>query len=258
MSRAHVQRSSIEQRLGRVLQLGAFVTFCLFAAAIAWHYEGLESPTAAGQRQPAAASDSTPRESRLSVAASGATDQTASADRDQLTSAMATLRTGHFDFTIEYKDGSHVAAALAFDLNKDADHAPRMKLDYRYTYDTYPESRRVRMLRLRQVVIGDQMWQSSNSEPWPAAPGSISSPDHIAQYLELFLPHGAAMQNAQLLSDNPRILTWSEVELHRQMTVEIEPTSGVPLQMTRTDSSDGTVMTVAYSGWNTTEAISAP
>lgn len=249
MSRSQVRRSSIEQRLGRVLQLGAFVTFCLFSAAISWHYEGLDSPTTASQQQPAGASDTTPAASRSPVAASS--------ERDQLASAIDALRTGHFEFTIDYPNGSRVAASLAFDLNRTADYVPRMKLDYLYTY-SIPGSRRPRTLRLSQAVIGNQLWQSTNSAPWPAAPGSIPSPGHIEQYVQRFLPHGAAMQDAQLLSDDPRVLNWSEEEPQRQVTVEIDPTSGTPLTLTRTDSRDSTVLAVTYSGWNTTEDISAP
>ena len=154
--------------------------------------------------------------------------------------AEAELRTGEFEILAEYGPGSRSLTKVRFDLG-DAQHPPR--LHSIITYHGVTGSRIV-----ERIMIGDQSWQRGADGRWTAVPTGGSMQEQV----HAFLPGAGVV--ADLVPESTGttvVLHWYDSSRDADVTLSVDPATGLPRQVRRVLRATGLVVTVTYSAWNT-------
>jgi hypothetical protein len=193
------------------------------------------SPTlAASERSPAATT-------ALSAEASPVT-----ALLQRVTEAESGLRMGELEATVDYSKGSHSSARVRFDLG-DAEHAPRLHIVTTYQSANGSQTS-------ERITIGDQSWQRQPDGLWVSA----TEEEGAWGQVQIFLPYVAEVSNVEIKSREPTVLHWHDVGRDAEVTLRVDPASGVPRELRQVEHVTGTVLTIVYNRWNTTVEIVPP
>jgi hypothetical protein len=165
----------------------------------------------------------------------------------QVAAAEAALRTGQLEATIDYGNGTRSAAQVRFDLG-DTGRVPRLHIITTYQSATGTQT-------LERITIGDKAWQRQPNGPWTA----IAEQEGAWGQVQTFLPHAASVSNPESVSGtNPVVLRWYGADRDTEVTLSVDPATGVPRELRQVGRTTGQVLTVTYSGWNTAVEITPP
>lgn len=179
------------------------------------------------------------------VQATGARAATPISERAM--AAEMTLRSGQFEAVLDYGDGSHVFVTMRFDLG-DKDRASRAHVvtDY-YRGDAHQISER--------IIIADRTWQRQTNGQWMAR---TQAQAHVDQQVAAFLPHVPPVAGLQMTGGIPSIISWYNASRDADVTLDVDPATGIPRYLRQVSRTTSTLLTVTYSGWNTEVSIPSP
>ena len=163
------------------------------------------------------------------------------------TAAEAALRSGEFDATIEYGDGSRSVVRVRFDLGNGQQ--PR-RLHIASTSQSTTGS-----TVFEQIAIGEQTWQRQADGSWTPAP----TQDGMWEQIQAYLPNSRTIANATLTGDG-RVasVSYRDEALNADTILTVDPATGTPLQLRQQIAAGGPAIAVVYHAWNVPVAIQAP
>lgn len=174
--------------------------------------------------------------------------------RDRLTgialevaAAEVKLQSGQFDAVLDYGNGVRSASHASFDLG-DGQREPRIHLTTTYTNaDTIQNS--------EQILIGERAWHREANGRWVP----LAEQEGMWGQLQSFLPHVLAATNPEITrGEQAMTLRWYDARDDADVTLEVDPATGTPRRLQRTNRTNSQTLTVIYSGWNTPVEIEAP
>ena len=186
-----------------------------------------------------------------------ATPPSAVVVRQQVIAAEVALRTGWFEAIIDLGNGNRAAADVRFDRG-DAQHVSRLQITT--TYQGATDTQTHEYLR-----IGESMWQRQADGQWAA----IATREGLWEQVLAFLPHAAAVPAAdvQLVAapsappdgrDAAVEIRWQDAQRAAEVTLSVDPMTGIPRQLRQVSRATGVALTVTYRGWNTPVDIVPP
>ena len=165
----------------------------------------------------------------------------------QVAAAEAALRTGQFEAAIDYGNGNRSSARVRFDL-ADATHVPRIHVTSTYEGTSGAQT-------VERITIGEQSWQRDPDGHWIAKPAREAVSDQVYG----FLPHADSAADPAMSSDpNTAVLHWYDVGRAAEVTLSVDPASGIPRELRQLARATSLILTVTYSGWNTPVEITPP
>jgi hypothetical protein len=165
----------------------------------------------------------------------------------QVVVATDRLRTATIDATIDYGRGTRASAQISFDLGAKGE-VPRMHMTSIYTGSTSSQ-------KVERITIGEQSWERGPDGHW----NERSAHEGIVDQVQLFLPHIDGVTNAeQLNATTLTSLRWYDSSRNADVTIVVDPATGIPRDLRQVTRSDGTILTITYNGWNMPLDISAP
>ncbi len=177
------------------------------------------------------------------------------ADQCAAIATIAALRTGRFDATIEYGDGTSLTVCVRFDLGGDAV-SPRLQ--------TRASIRRADAARVvgESILIGERVWRRVPQGRWVAvAPSGIARVpgESVRRTVQALLPSlaGMAAPVGERRADRT-VLRWHDDTINAAIALELEPVGGLPRSFRRETRSTGTVLLVRYAEWNGPVDIAPP
>lgn len=183
----------------------------------------------------------------LPVAATPTSDYSPAQVRQQVGSAVAALRTGQLEATIDYGNGPRAIVQVRFDSGV-TEPGPRLLLNTFYRGITGGQE-------FERLTIGSLAWERRPSEDWvPAA-----SRDGVWEQVLAYLPQldTAVGMTASLAGDTIE-LRYYDPERDADTILVIDRISGTPRAMRQEIRASGIVIQVAYQGWNTSVRIPPP
>ena len=157
------------------------------------------------------------------------------------------MRTGQFNATIE-SAGSRSTAQVSFDLG---DEQRPSSINLRTTYRGSSPTETV----TERILIGSRAWERRPDGKWEAIPEQEGPLGQIQTYL----PHAASAPNPTLNSEGKvTSLNWYNTASDADVTLLVDPSTGVPRQMRQVTRKNGSTLTVNYTGWNTPVEITPP
>jgi hypothetical protein len=177
-----------------------------------------------------------------------ATPPSAAAVRQQVAAAEAALRTGQVDATIEYGTGTRSSATARFDFG-DGGRPPRLHLTTVYQAATETQT-------VERIVIGEQWWQRQPDGSW----GMIPPEEGVWGQIQAYLPQVRSVASIEPDTGPPTapVLRWYDAGRNADVTLTIDPATGVPREMRQVARGSGTTLTAIYSHWNTPVEINPP
>jgi hypothetical protein len=163
----------------------------------------------------------------------------------RVASAVGTLQSGQFEVEIRYANAASSTTIVHFDLGG-AGQPPRL-----HSWTTYQGATGTRTTE--RVIIGDRSWVRQSGANWSQTTVAESIPQEVAALLPL---PGAALSSAR--ADGASALRWYDPARDADLHLELDPTSDLPRRLEQTARGTGTVLTVAYRGWNTPVSILPP
>jgi hypothetical protein len=161
--------------------------------------------------------------------------------------AEQALRTGQFEAVMTYDGGSRSDARLLFDLG-DTSRPPRLQMTSTYTG---PAGSQV----IERIVVGEREWERRDASRWAAVPPR----DSVWHQVQVLLPNAARAHDPEVAhAGEAAVLRWPDTGYDTDVTLQVDPASGVPRSLQRTTRSTGAVMRITYSGWNTPTEINPP
>jgi hypothetical protein len=165
----------------------------------------------------------------------------------RIAAATGSLHTGAFDATIDYGAGAQPLARLTFDRG-DTKHPIRFRVRGAYTNgqgETIVE----------RITIGGASWQRSADGRWQAALAAPGLPSELNPLLPM-------LDSADGLNLTPVaggvLLRWYDPVRRADVTLLVDPASGVPRQLQSVTRRQGTTLVVTYRRWNTPVTIQPP
>jgi hypothetical protein len=76
--------------------------------------------------------------------------------------------------------------------------------------------------------------------------------------IQVFLPHADWIDNAALDDADPTALRWHDAARDTDVTLLVDPASGIPKELRRVARAIGTVQVLTYRHWNTAVDIAPP
>lgn len=171
----------------------------------------------------------------------------ASAIQQRIVDAEAALRTGELVATIDYGDQNTTAVELRFDFGM-AQESPRLQITSIYTSGTQIQI-------TERITIGNRSWQRQDQGKWLASDEQTS----IVEQVLPFLPSAASLSDPEVKYEQD-LATLSGFDASRDadITLLVDPASGVPRQMEQMTRQTRRVLSVTYRGWNTPIEIVPP
>jgi len=167
----------------------------------------------------------------------------------QVTDAEAGLHTGRLEATLDHGRGSVSSATLVFDLGSPTS-VPRLHMTA--TYGNASGN----VQSIERITIGDRSWQRQSSGGWDEQRAEEAPP--LSQVLA-FLPNARSASNPTIESDgNVHVLHWLDASLDEDVTLWVDPSTGVPQRLRRVTHATGTTLTVRYTDWNNPVEITPP
>ena len=165
----------------------------------------------------------------------------------QVAAAEAALRSGSLVASIGDSQNSRSTAEVNFDLG-DQQRPPRFYL--KTTYNGEQSSQIV-----EYIMIASQSWQRPAGGNWVEGPAQEAAWAQV----QSFLPGVALVAKASLESDGETLHSAGTMPSGMpDVSVEVDPAAGVPLNMERVSRGTKSVLRVTYTGWNKPVTISAP
>jgi hypothetical protein len=161
--------------------------------------------------------------------------------------ATTTVRVAQIEASINYPDGTDSTALVRFDLG-DEQQAPRFQITSIYTGTAGTQT-------VERITIGERSWQRSLGHEWVSKPAQEGVWDQIW----VFLPHTDSIMDPQFETNaGETVLKWYDRGREADVTLVVDPTTGIPHQMRQVTRSTGAVLTVRYSQWNLEVQIAPP
>jgi hypothetical protein len=173
---------------------------------------------------------------------------TAAEIRQRTITAETLLRAGRVTATLDYGNGTRTMTLLRFDLGDDGQVA-RMQVAATYQGTSGLQS-------IERIVIGAQAWQRQGGGAWQ----SITAPGNVRDQIAVYLPnvdHAPATPQVDVTGESAT-LRWYDAAHDMDVTVDVDPASGNPRQMTQRVRASGAMFTVTYDAWNRPVTIAAP
>jgi hypothetical protein len=167
---------------------------------------------------------------------------------NHVAAAEAALRTGQFDVSMDSGGGSRSTSRVWFDLG-DSSHDSRFRIVTAY------EGRVPAGAALERVLVGNRAWQRGPNGKWALVPGQEAA----REQLQAYLPHATAAPDPRIGSaGESSTLTWYDAPRNIDVTLQVDPATGVPRQMKQVTRKTGSTLIVNYTGWNTPVEIVPP
>jgi hypothetical protein len=100
---------------------------------------------------------------------------------------------------------------------------------------------------VEQVVIGDRTWERNQDGTWRVAERQIVMWEVIYGYL----PQASTVPSTATVSTGvPTTLSWFDEARNSDITLTIDPGTGIPLAMRRTARAPSSSYAVRYGDWN--------
>jgi hypothetical protein len=159
----------------------------------------------------------------------------------------AGLRSGTFDVAIEYGQGHRSSVTVNFDLG---DPGGVRRLSLAATSTGLSGEKRQELL-----AVGDRIWQRQPGGTW--IPGV--SQDGLWEQFQSYLPQIRGAQNLTATrSGEVLILRWADPTRGADMELQIAAIDGRLLLLREVTPTNGMVMVVTFTGWNTPVTIAPP
>lgn len=173
--------------------------------------------------------------------------RSAPAAHQQVADAEATLRTGQFEVLVNYGSTNRSSVQVRFDFG-DRTRAPRLHLVTTYHAATASQI-------AEYIVIGDRVWQRQPNGQWVAT----ANQDGFWEQVQAYLPQVRSSSNVVVdSSGNTMVLNWYDAGRNADLTLDIDPNTGVPRQLRQVTRATDLTLKVTYAGWNTPVDIVAP
>jgi hypothetical protein len=169
----------------------------------------------------------------------------------QVAEAEAALRTGQIEAAIVYGARPRSSAQVRFDLG-DEQHIPSFQITTTYEGDTSAQA-------TERITIGDQAWERQQGSPWAAMPARESA----LKQLQAFLPRTDSIADLnqvtveRAIAEQSYVLHWYDTARDADIALMVDA-AGQPQQLRRVSHANGLILTVTYTGWNTTVEIPRP
>jgi hypothetical protein len=165
----------------------------------------------------------------------------------QIVAAEAGLHTGQFEASIDNGDGTGSSARVRFDLGHTTG-VPRFHITSTYTGTKGAQT-------VERITIGDQSWERQPGGRWAARPAHEGVVDQVV----VFLPRAESIVDAEITSKSGmNVLRWYDAGRDVEVTLVVDPVTGVPRELRQVVGANGMILTVTYSGWNTALEITPP
>jgi hypothetical protein len=154
---------------------------------------------------------------------------------------------GRIEATLADRDGVRSSALVLFDLG-DSQRAPRLRITTTYTGTAGAQT-------IERITIGDQLWQRAPDGSWTTA----AAQESVWHSIQPFLPHAdAAPQPGSADEAGSTALWWYDAGSDADITLLVDPATGVPQRLRQAVRTTGVVITILYAGWNAPVEIVAP
>jgi DNA-binding transcriptional MerR regulator len=169
----------------------------------------------------------------------------------QVAEAEAALRTGQIEATIVYGARPRSSAQVRFDLG-DEQHVPSFQITTTYEGDTSAQA-------TERITIGDQAWERQQGSPWAAMPARESA----LKQLQAFLPRTDSIADLsqvtveRAIAEQTYVLHWYDTARDADIALLVDA-AGQPQQLRRVSHANGLILTVTYTGWNSSVEIPRP
>ncbi|HEX9370323.1 MAG TPA: helix-turn-helix domain-containing protein, partial [Roseiflexaceae bacterium] len=195
----------------------------------------------------ATAPKATPRPAPTATPAPAARPLSAQELITRAAAAETVLRTGEFEATIDLGAGPRLLSRIRFNLG--ADGQPPQ-------FDNTASYRNTRGDAIvERITIGDRSWERQAGGAWAPARVQTGLPGE----LQPLLPHAASVARSEIAVDaRAAALRWYDAQRGADVTLRLDPATGVPRQLRRVIRKTGAVLTVRYVGWNTAVEIKPP
>lgn len=176
----------------------------------------------------------------VGTVASGNASPTPTTMRDRVLGAQATLRTGHFVATIDYRNGTRAETAVTFDLGSGMG-LPRLHTVTNYRGATgwaTPDER---------VTIGPRSWKRAVDGGW----SELGTPEEVRDVLVPLLPNLAAVPNQVVTpAGGGGTLAWYDPSRGTDVTLEVDQATGIPRRLRLVPRTLDLVLDTVYATWN--------
>jgi hypothetical protein len=166
---------------------------------------------------------------------------------DRIIEAETTLRSGVLEAVLDYGDGPDSSVRLTFDLGE-GDSSMRMQLVSRYPGQNGIQT-------VERIVIGRQAWQKTADGKW----GEIAEQEGVWGQIQNYLPRIATADMLYTIDNpTPGIVSWHDDARDIDVTLFVDPETGVPAKMEQRSRGTGTVAIVTYVSWSEPVTIEPP
>lgn len=193
--------------------------------------------------------DTLDRSQPAATSTAGMAQSPASAARliESVAAAEAALRTGELTATREYGGGASSSTHVRFDLG-DGQQEPRL-----HVVTTYRGAREAETVE--RLLVGGQTWQRQPDGSWSEQPAQ----EDVETELRAFLPRASTIVSAEAVGAAEEAqLRWHDFERNADLTLLVDPATGIPRELSQVLLTTGEALTVVYSGWGTPVELPSP
>jgi hypothetical protein len=169
---------------------------------------------------------------------------------DRVAAAEAALRSGRIEVTIGITETTRSTATVLFDLGDAAGGtgAPRLRMTSTYTGPAGTQT-------TDHIVVGGRAWDRQPDGRWVGVPPAHGPWDQVAG----LLPRARTATDPEVTTGpDGTVLRWYEAGFDADLTLRVDPATGVPREYRRAARATGIVVSVAYTGWNVPVDIAPP
>jgi hypothetical protein len=161
--------------------------------------------------------------------------------------AEAALHSGELAASSDYGQGYGPTVRIVFDLGNSA---RPMRMHVVATYRSQDGEHTI-----ERITIGREAWERSANGEWR----TIAEQEGVWGQIRAYLPQlEAARRYYGVETVAPDTLAWHDSARNMQVTVRVDPQTGVPISMTQHVIGAGVTTTVAYTSWNAPVVIEPP
>lgn len=204
-------------------------------------------PTATSTAQPTTvyAAPPSPTPVQPAPTASAVADGTAQLVQ-RVIDAEEEVKSGRLEASFESEQGNDSTSSITFDFG-DAANPPRM-----HFVSTYTSAEGSRTTEL--TATGESFWERIDQGTWV----ENGAREGVWGQVQGYLPGVAAVSSSTPIRVEGNRLTWSDPERGIDVTLLVDPATGVPQELRRASRSTDTVVIVTYKDWNAPVDIQIP
>ncbi|MEO8286490.1 MAG: hypothetical protein ABI670_08645 [Chloroflexota bacterium] len=167
--------------------------------------------------------------------------------RDRIVAAVDGLHSGELVASLESKQAGKSSAQISFDFG-DAQNPPRYHL-----LTTFQGPKNVQTAEY--ISVGNRQWQRHQGGTWTEGTEQEGARGQIQAYLPNIssIPPDQAATGAQGSQVN-----WYDASNDADVTLRIDPATGIPLEMRQVTRASGAILSVTYNSWNRPVNITPP